>query len=374
MKIELGCYYFPNYHTGDSRNDAFHGAGWSEWEPLRNSIPRFPGHQQPRIPLWGEEDEKSPQVMARKIDAASDAGIGVFIFDWYYYNDGPFLERALEEGFLNAPNRGKMKFCTMWANHNWYDIHPAPLTDRQLLYPGVFTRETFEKVAQIHIRNYFSRPEYYTLDGCPYFSIYELALFVQSFGSVAETRRAMEDFRAEVKAAGFPGVHLNAIVWGAPILPGESTPKNPTELAAELGFDSAASYVWVHHASLPQPQTPYDYLRQRYFDFWETQIRTSPLEYFPNISVGWDSTPRTRPDEVCTFKGNYPYGPMVIGNTPQEFETSLRMVKKRLEELNPRHPFATINSWNEWTEGSYLEPDTLYKSAYLDAVKAVFKG
>ncbi len=90
--IELAAYYFPNYHC-DERNAVVHGKGWSEWELVKAARSRFPGHRQPKKPLWGCEDEADPTVMARKIDAAADYGIGVFLFDWYCYEDGTFLER-----------------------------------------------------------------------------------------------------------------------------------------------------------------------------------------------------------------------------------------------------------------------------------------
>ena len=35
-------------------------------------------------------------------------------------------------------------------------------------------------------------------------------------------------------------------------------------------------------------------------------------------------------------------------------------------------PMITINSWNEWTETSYLLPDNLYGYGYLEACKRVF--
>lgn len=95
----------------------------------------FPGHRQPKVPLWGWEDEADPRVMARKIRAASDFGIDAFLFDWYYYDDGPFLERALLEGFHGAPNCGELAYALMWANHDWTDIHPL----RRTAAHGCFT-------------------------------------------------------------------------------------------------------------------------------------------------------------------------------------------------------------------------------------------
>ena len=54
------------------------GKGWNEWDLVKAATPRFPGHQQPKVPLWGHEDESDPKVMERKIAAAADHGIDVF--------------------------------------------------------------------------------------------------------------------------------------------------------------------------------------------------------------------------------------------------------------------------------------------------------
>ena len=79
--ITVASYYFGQYHPNDPRNEKVKGKGWSEWELIKAAKPRFPGHQQPKVPLWGYTDESDPQVMAHKIAAAADHGIHAFIFD-----------------------------------------------------------------------------------------------------------------------------------------------------------------------------------------------------------------------------------------------------------------------------------------------------
>jgi len=76
--------------------------------------------------------------MAKKIDAGADYGIDAFIFDWYHYDDGPFLKRPIDEGFLKAKNNGRIKFAFMWANHDWIkNLFPYTKGEpRHVLYPG----------------------------------------------------------------------------------------------------------------------------------------------------------------------------------------------------------------------------------------------
>ncbi len=370
-QITVACYYFPNYHPGDERNVKLKGEDWSEWDLVRKAVPRFPGHLKPDVPLWGYEDESDPKNMQKKIDAAADHNLDAFIFDWYYYNDGPFLNRCLDKGFLQAENRQRLQFALMWANHDWVDIHPYKRGSAQsLLYPGPVTPAVFEKMCQHVIQDYFLQPNYWKIDGKPYFSIYELSKLLACFGSIAETRKALERFRSYAGQAGLAGLHLNAVVWGRPVLPGEKTPVDAKSLVQELGFDSITSYVWVHHVALPQMQTPYNWCRDQYFRYWEKTEKEFQLSYFPNVSMGWDPSPRTVTEDQYGNHG-YPYTNTISENTPENFKQALTMVRDKL--LTSHERIMNINAWNEWTESSYLEPDTRHGYQYLEAVKEVFQ-
>ena len=85
--------------------------------------------------------------------------------------------------------------------------------------------------------------------------------------------------------------------------------------------------------------------------------------------MGWDSTTRVGQDDELVVEG-WPMLPVVTGNTPEEFEAAAIEAVRFLDEREgPR--ILTINAWNEWTEGSYLEPDSRYGTAYLDALTRV---
>jgi hypothetical protein len=311
--------------------------------------------------------------MAQKIAAAADHGIDVFIFDWYYYEDGPFLDRPVNEGFLKATNNNRIQFALMWANHDWLkNLFPCKKGQPQeVLYPGKVSPGGFEKICDHVIQNYFLRSNYWRIDGKPYFSFYDLSALLDSFGSVETTRAALDGFRAKAKAAGLSGLHLNAVAWGQAILPVEKVPADSAKLVHDLGFDSVTSYVWVHHATLPQQATDYNVVRDAYFDYWDRAIKMFDVPYFPNISMGWDPSPRCNQNDVFDNSG-YPFTNTIKDNTPERFHTALLMAKQRLLAQKDGPRILNINCWNEWTEGSYLEPDVINGMKYLEAVRTVF--
>jgi hypothetical protein len=362
-KYDIAAYYFPGFHV-DPRNEAYLGTGYTEWRNIKAAKPGYEGHFQPRVPLWDYQDEALPAEMDIKINAAADHGVNTFIFDWYWYGNKPFLERALNDGYLKAKNRGRVKFYLMWANHDWLDIFPLgrPGSGGKI-FNGAVDRATFDAAVDHVIKDYFMQPSYYKIDGEPVFSIYELGTLISGLGGIEATKSALNSFRTKVKAAGFPGLHLQGVIWGnipanLSAVPGDRTPTQGKTIA-ELAFSSLSTYTWTHYVS---PQGDYIPWAESGSAAWKAYDTTFPVQYFPNVTISWDTNPRR-----TTFDPN-----LITGNTPNRFARYLWKARAYLDKHPERKKLIVINSWNEWPEGSYLEPDTLYRMEYLEAVQDVF--
>lgn len=373
-RTEVLAYYFPQYHP-DARNDGWHGKGWTEWELLKAARPRYAGHAQPIVPAWGYFDESDPHWTAKEIDLAADHGVTGFLYDWYWYEDGPFLQDGLEKGFMNAPNNTRLKFGLMWANHDWTNIHPATFVNRpETLASGKVSKAAFERLTDHAIHTYFSRSNYLTIGGEPYFSIYELGTFIQGMGGLEAAKAALDSFRKRARDAGHPGLHLNAVVWGVSVLPAEIKLNDPAQAVKELGLNSITSYVWVHHYDPNTdgfPKGNYAKAAERNFAFWEETRRKYSVPYHPNVTMGWDPSPRTISSDVFASRG-YPWTASLQGNTPAAYKAALQKAKAFLDSGSAENRILTLNAWNEWTEGSYLLPDKRHGTAYLDAIRDIF--
>lgn len=378
---EVAVYYFPNYHV-DSMNEVWHGKGWSEWDLVKTAKPRFPNHQQPKVPAWGYFDESDPAWAAKEIELAASHGVDVFIYDWYWYRQtGLYLHGGLENGFLKAANRNKLKFALMWANHNWTNIHPTAYTNNpEKLTDGEVDWKLWDTLTTYIIEQYFKQPNYWKIEGKPYFSIFETARFMHSFKTTDSAALAIKFFDDKVKQAGFPGLHLNLIDQFAS--DGNLTyvlkqPLKRTDVLNALQVSSVTSYNFLADYDLAGkgwPTASYQSATESNTAYWSkvsTQINSLP--FFPTVSMGWDVTPRLiQSDKFDTFKG-YPWMPVLTGtNSVTVFKQALTAAKTYLQQHPGQPKIITINAWNEWTEGSYLLPEKRTGTQYLDAIKAVF--
>ena len=128
-----------------------------------------------------------------------------------------------------------------------------------------------------------------------------------------------------------------------------------------LGFDSCTHYQYCHFTNIDRD---YAEVLPDVSAEWARLDKALPFPYFPHVSVGWDNNPR-----FTQFR------PGILRNcTPENIERALRLAKEYVDAHPAQPPLVTVNSWNEWTESSYLEPDDLYGYGYLEAIKRVFRS
>lgn len=344
-KYTVAVYYFPGWH------------GKNRWNSLGKIKSSYKGQYEPEVPLWGQLKGNDPVTMAKYIQVMTTHGINTIIFDWYRFQVGKILEGSLRDGFVRAVNRHKIKFSLMWAN--------PPVPPHQ----AVSSRKRFDQVADEAI-TYFKHSNYWTINGKPYFSIYWLGTLLEHLGGVAGVRAALEGFRQRAIKAGFPDIHLNLVTWknvGGEMwfAKGQRVPGVPgmkiqtlSQLISVLGFNSTTWYTWMHWVAPRKPTQNYNSWGDRAVACWSNQPALG-VPFFPNVTMGWDGIPQQE-------KG------IVVNNTPRDFGRFLLRAKKWLDTHPASMNTLTINAWNEWGEGSYLEPDVVHRMAYLDEVRRVF--
>ena len=395
---EVLAVYFPSYHP-DAHYARWYGPSWSEWELVKAGRPLFPGHLQPFESVWGCFDESDPAWMARQIDLLADHGVTGFLFDWYWYQGEQFLEAALERGFLQAPNRQRLKFCLMWANHTW-GVFPATrelyrgerrllaLTARNgpapgaaegqaLAYDGTLLPITHsaadtERVATYCCEHYFHEPNYLRIDGKPVFTFFyhhEIAASMGGWPGVAEAFRILRD---TARRHGEPGLYLAINIA---CREGGVHCWHPEDIPAlkAAGADSVFGYNATRTRGFGALTNARPVVRSNDVIASHRELFALStgrgLPFHPVATVGFDNTTRWhRGASLPVDFRKLGYEPIVVGNTPEKFRLTVRTALECIRAQARPELFLLVNALNEWTEGNVLLPTRQWGTGYLDAL------
>jgi hypothetical protein len=141
----------------------------------------------------------------------------------------------------------------------------------------------------------------------------------------------------------------------------------------EAGFDSVTTYNHRQRQGFTGTTSDrYSDLVENHTTVWKT-LDNGVLPYMPIVTVGWDPTPRwTKDAPFPPTRAAYPYGSIVVSNTPAEFGRLCALARQHYARARLRPPGILVNAWNEWTEGSVLLPEQRYGTGFLDALKKAF--
>lgn len=358
-------FYLPQYHT-IPENDEWWGAGFTEWTNVKNAKPLFEGHEQPKVPLNKNyycllDDE----VKKWQIKMAKENGIYGFCFYHYWFNGRKLLEKPIEQYLWNKEL--DFPFCLCWANPDWTKIW-AGKGSEVLISQDYTDKNDWEKHIQ-YLVPFFKDDRYIKEDGEPLFVIY-------SPEEIPHIEELVSFIRKRVKEEGFPGIKLMYQYYVSESRELEIRKLfdyrikfQPVHALHDLEDSSkkgmlikamhVANDVLKHVTGINASDHLLNVRKTSYDSVWNKILETEPQDTkeVAGAFVNWDNTPR---------RGNS--GRVMVGATPEKFrEYMKRLICKVKNEYSSDYIFVT--AWNEWSEGSYLEPDSVNKYAYLEAIK-----
>ena len=313
----MGCFYFPGWYAAD------------RWAPIEE----YGG----RTPLLGYYRDSLPEVQDWHIRQAVQHNISFWVFDWYYDQHTATVlpdNAALDTGFLNAKLCNKMDFALMWCNEE----AEAPAYSEDGLLHMVHTME----------ERYFSRSNYLkTSNGRCILVISRPDRLITEFG-IEGTRKVLAKMSSAVAKHG--GLYYVAIT--------DPGVKDLSELK-HAGIDAATLYCYASQGLPPGANSgPFETILPVAEEMWKRGTESGILPMIPTVSPDWDSR---------AWYGDH--GLWRSDPTPSKFEALCRAVKPY---INPDLGLAMVGTWNEFGEGTYIEPTQERGWAHLDAMQRVF--
>lgn len=333
QRAKAGAYYFDGWTSATNHLK----------ERLRTE---FSG----REPVWGWNDE-APATMEKQIDCAADNGLRFFAFDWYYPEDGNKYspQNTGLDLFLRAPNRARMEFCLLVANHGGFRIGP----------------EDWDAVCDVWLPLFRNRG-HLTVDGKPLLIFFSPGELHQAFGTTESVHAAFEKLRAKCRDAGLPGVTIAACCT-----PGPANNWSNLQRLSESGYDVFTGYNYHGHPVRgDQPIQAFATMVEGHIDIWNRFAHNARKPYIPVVTAGWDKRPWEARDE----KKPSVYYP---DRTPYQVAHFLDSAIGWLD-ANPtattKERIVLLYAWNEYGEGGYLAPTRGHGGTYLREIRAVLEG
>jgi len=269
--------------------------------------------------------------------------------DWYWHEGQMFLHEWLEDGFLKSPNRDRMKFAVMWANHHWTNFYLAPEEGQEaILLPQNYSDADMDRLCGYLIDHYFTQPNYWTIDGKAVFAVFWVGHLIEHFGAT-RLHKIFDGWEGRARKAGLAGIHFQAC--------DQYDARTPL---IEAGFSSSTRYHTFAWGGKTQ-RTPFAEGAEWSIHVWKDQSAGIKVPYFPQCPVGWDNSPR--------------YGrnaKLFVGRTADQFERLLVAGKHFVAAKKTKPAAVYMGAWNEWTEDHFLLPDDVYGYSYLEAVRRQF--
>ncbi len=348
-ELKAVAFYLPQFHP-IPENDKWWGKGFTEWSNVVRGKQLFRHHYQPRLPAdLGYYDLRLEETLIAQASMAREFGIHGFCYYYYWFNGKKLLNQPIEQ--MARSSRADAAFCVCWANENWSRNWDGQ--NRHVLLKQEYSLESNVALMR-ELIPMMKDPRWIRYNGRPVMLVYRISI-------IPNWRETARLWREECRKAGLGEIHLCAVRFGLENLQGQPEEHGLDSYVLFPPHEAARSDLrdQVHDLHKDFGGEIFDYKAvvdgdiEKYSAGYEWPVHRGTM-------LAWDNTAR-RLTDARVFHGATPYG-------------FRRWMKKLLEQEmafnNGSESLVFINAWNEWAEGTYLEPDQRWGRSNLAAFRS----
>jgi len=328
--IKFGAFYFDGWSGTTFHISKKLASNFLERKPLNG---------------WITSTQKN---IDQQIIQASNAGLSFFNFCWYYNgNSGSDIALNVRNNalqyYLNSPNKSKIGFSLLIANHKGY----------------VIKKEHWPLLIDYWCK-LFQNPSYLKVDGAPLITFFDTYSLITTFKNSANVKVAFDQFKSRAASLGISNIRLAICVNNS----------DEIALATRCGFDIITSYN--NHASAllstRNRELPIDKLITNDLHEWTRLLNETKKAVIPTITLNWDKRPW---DSSGKIESKH-----FVGYSQESVKRSVTSSVGWLNSNNNRmkDKIVFVYAWNEYGEGAWLTPSKKLGDQLLIGLRAGIEG
>lgn len=360
--MKIIAFYLPQFHEVEE-NNKWWGKGFTEWTNLKKSKPLFKGHYQPREPLENNYYDLSKiDTLKWQVNIAKQNGIYGFCYYHYWFNGKLLLEKPMEQMVEDVDV--DFPFCISWANEPWTRSWDGK--NKAVLIDQDYGQEQDWESHFLYLLRFFKDDRYIKIDNKPMFLIYKSS-------HIKNCKSMMNYWNNRAVECGFNGIYLIDTNRGT------NNYDEEVNFSAQVEFEPTYTLYTTGSLSL-WTRRFYRYsikmvnnifgtefltnIPRATIDIYKKSIENKPrgnIHTIPGAFVSWDNSPRRKHESSIMKKFSI-----------EDFEEYIYLKLLKAQNIY-KSDYIFINAWNEWCEGTYLEPDKKYGFGYLRAIKSALE-
>ena len=341
-EIKVIALYYPNYQNIQKKYNNTN-ISFNEWTNIIQSRPLFYNQHQPRSPgdvnnYLEYYDSSFLETIMKQIELAKNHGIYGFGIYYYWFSGKKLFEKTidffLENKSINFP------FFLIWKNENFK--RKIYQSNNIILIKQKYAKDDIEKFIK-DIKKYLISLNYIKIKGKPLLGINDIS-------KIPDIKESLLKLREKAKTFEIGEIFILT-----------TFNKIKDEIVNLLdAFYELPPTLFYHYQNLKKKL--YFYYYSTLFHDLEIKNNNNSFILFKGNIIEWDNTPKNKTSIIYNE-----YSPLKFYNSNKIL---IEWINKNLNSTNK---FFFINSWNNWIEGSYLEPDENYGYASINALsKALF--